>query len=182
MVLPLVTQKNERAIEYSRGLTNIPWFEDYEKMISGILYSCAVPELAAARNRARRLAQKFNTWVPPNGFSAEQVTETKVGMINELFCNTFYANFKVFFGTGVSLITATHETSLQSRRGNIEYAEPITIGNDCWLGSNVTMLPGVTIGNGCTIGAGSVVTKSILEYSVAVGIPARVIKKVEPIE
>ncbi|EXL66679.1 hypothetical protein FOPG_17168 [Fusarium oxysporum f. sp. conglutinans race 2 54008] len=85
-------------------------------MISGMLYSCAVPELAAARNRARRLAQKFNTWVPPNGFSAEQVTETKVGMINELFgkvgsdiyvepslqvdcgCNitignTFYANF-----------------------------------------------------------------------------------------
>ncbi|KAJ4142872.1 hypothetical protein NW765_000010 [Fusarium oxysporum] len=173
MVLPLVTQKNERAIEYSRGLTNIPWFEDYEKMISGILYSCAVPELAAARNRARRLAQKFNTWVPPNGFSAEQVTETKAHVT---------IGDRVFFGTGVSLITATHETSLQSRRGNIEYAEPITIGNDCWLGSNVTMLPGVTIGNGCTIGAGSVVTKSILEYSVAVGIPARVIKKVEPIE
>ncbi|EGU71720.1 hypothetical protein FOXB_17773 [Fusarium oxysporum f. sp. conglutinans Fo5176] len=155
MVPPLATQKNERAIEYSRGLTNISLV-------------CAVPELAAARNRARRLAQKFNTWVPPNGFSAEQVTETKVGMINELFGNTFYANFNGFFSTGVSLITATHETSLQSRRGNIEYAEPITIR--------------VTIGNGCTIGAGSVVTKSILEYSVAVGIPARVIKKVEPIE
>lgn len=61
------------------------------------------------------------------------------------------------FSTGVSLITATHETSLQSRRGNIEYAEPITIGNDCWLGAYVTILPGVTIGNGCTIGAGSVV-------------------------
>lgn len=117
MVPSLATQQNERAIEYSRGLTNIPWCKDYEKMISGMLYSCAVPELAAARNRARRLAQKFNTWVPPNAFSAEQVTETKVGMINELFgkvgldiyvepslqvdygCNitignTFYANFK----------------------------------------------------------------------------------------
>ena len=74
---------------------------------------------------------------------------------------------RVLFGTGVSLITATHETSIQSRRDNIEYAEPITIGNDCWLGSNVTVLPGVTIGNGCTIAAGSVVTKDIPDFSVA---------------
>jgi len=43
------------------------------------------------------------------------------------------------FATGVSLITATHETSLQSRRDNVEYAEPITIGDDCWLGANVTI-------------------------------------------
>ena len=74
---------------------------------------------------------------------------------------------RVLFGTGVSLITATHETSIQSRRDNIEYAEPITIGNDCWFGSNVTVLPGVTIGNGCTIAAGSVVTKDIPDFSVA---------------
>lgn len=88
----------------------------------------------------------------------------------------------MFLASGVSLITATHETSLQSRRDNIEYAEPITIGDDCWLGANVTVLPGVTIGKGCTIGAGAVVQKSIPDYSVAVGVPAKVIKKVDPID
>jgi len=74
---------------------------------------------------------------------------------------------RVLFGTGVSLITATHETSIQSRRDGVEYALPITIGDDCWLGSNVTVLPGVTIGNGCTIAAGSIVSKDVPEYSVA---------------
>ncbi|KAI9146860.1 Sophorolipid acetyltransferase [Paramyrothecium foliicola] len=219
MVPPLATQKNESAITYSKTLTNVPWCDDYEKMISGMLYSCTAPELVVARNQARRLAQKFNTWVPPEDYSAEQVGDIRVGMITELFgkvgkdiyvepslqvdygCNitigdTFYANFntvildcahvtigdRVFFGTGVSLITATHETGLQSRRDNIEYAEPITIGNDCWLGANVTVLPGVTIGNGCTVGAGSVVTKSVPDYSVVVGVPAKVIKKVEPVD
>lgn len=86
------------------------------------------------------------------------------------------------FATGVSLITATHETSLQSRRDNIEYAEPITIEDDCWLGANVTVLPGVTIGKGCTIGAGAVVNKDVPPYSVAVGVPAKVVGKVDPID
>lgn len=89
---------------------------------------------------------------------------------------------RVLLGSGVGLITATHETSLQSRRDKVEYAEPITIGNDCWIGANVTVLPGVTIGKGCTIGSGAVVQKSIPDYSVAVGVPAKVIKKVEPID
>ncbi|KAM5513456.1 galactoside O-acetyltransferase [Fusarium oxysporum f. sp. phaseoli] len=121
MVPPLATQKNERAIKYSRGLTNIPWREDYEKMISGMLYSCTVPELAAARNRARRLAQKFNTWVPPNGFSAEQVTETKVGMINELFGKV---------GSDIYV-----EPSLQ-----VDYGCNITIGNTFYANFNTVIL------------------------------------------
>jgi acetyltransferase-like isoleucine patch superfamily enzyme len=58
----------------------------------------------------------------------------------------------------------------------------VFIGDDCWIGGNVSILPGVTIGNGCTIGAGSVVTKSIPAFSVAVGSPARVIKKVAEVE
>lgn len=54
--------------------------------------------------------------------------------------------------------------------------EPITIGNDVWIGANVTVLRGVHIGNGAVIGAGSVVVKDIPEYSIAVGNPARVVK------
>lgn len=88
----------------------------------------------------------------------------------------------MFFGTGVSLITATHETSLQSRRDNVEYAEPITIGDDCWLGSNATILPGVTVGKGCTVGAGALVTKDIPPYCVVMGVPARIVKHVDPID
>jgi acetyltransferase-like isoleucine patch superfamily enzyme len=55
--------------------------------------------------------------------------------------------------------------------------KPVTLGDDCWLGINVVIMPGVTIGKGCVIGANSVVTKSIQPYSIAVGIPAKVIRK-----
>ena len=54
---------------------------------------------------------------------------------------------------------------------------PVRIGNDVWLGRRVMVMPGVKIGNGCVIGAGAVVTKDIPDYSVAVGVPAKVIKK-----
>lgn len=54
--------------------------------------------------------------------------------------------------------------------------KPITIGNDVWIGARVNIMAGVTIGDGCVIGAGSVVTKDIPPYSVAVGVPARVVK------
>lgn len=54
---------------------------------------------------------------------------------------------------------------------------PITIGNDVWIGANAVIMPGVTIGDGCVIGAGAVVTKSMPAYSVAVGVPARIINK-----
>lgn len=58
----------------------------------------------------------------------------------------------------------------------------IAIGDDCWLGFGVKVLDGVTIGQGSVIGAGSVVTKSIPPYSVAVGVPARVIRSRKPLE
>lgn len=109
----------------------------------------------------------------------------------------FYANFnlvildcamviigdRVMFGPNVSIFAATHETEIESRRQNIEYCLPVKIGNDCWIGGNVVILPGVVIGDGVTVGAGSVVTRSIEEYSVAIGSPARVIKRVpRPVE
>lgn len=85
------------------------------------------------------------------------------------------------FGPNISILSATHQTDVQSRRDGIEFALPVSIGDDCWIGGNVSILPGVTIGNGCTIGAGSVVTKSIPAFSVAVGSPAKVIKKVKEV-
>lgn len=60
-----------------------------------------------------------------------------------------------------------------------ESGKPITIGEDCWLGGNVTVLPGVTIGRGVTVGAGSVVTKDVEADVVVVGNPARVVKRLK---
>lgn len=108
----------------------------------------------------------------------------------------FYANFnltildcalvtigdRVMMGPNVSILSATHETEVQSRREDVEYAYPISIGDDCWIGGHVVILPGVTIGKGCTIGAASVVTKDVPAWSVAIGSPARVVKKVTPLD
>lgn len=88
---------------------------------------------------------------------------------------------RVLFGPFVSIFAATHEVGVQSRRDGVEYAAPVSIGDDCWIGGNVTIMPGVTIGKGCTIGAGSVVTRDIPDFSVAVGSPARVVKKVDAV-
>ncbi len=82
----------------------------------------------------------------------------------------------VFFAPGVQLYTANHPLNIEPRK-TLENAFPITIGNDCWIGGNAIILPGITIGNGCVIGAGSVVTKDIPENSLAVGNPAKVIRK-----
>lgn len=59
-----------------------------------------------------------------------------------------------------------------------DYGAPITIGDNCWLASNVTVCPGVTIGKNCVIGAGSVVTKNIPDNSLVLGVPGRVVRKI----
>lgn len=99
-----------------------------------------------------------------------------------LDCGIVNIGKRVLLGPGVSIYTATHETDVQSRRDALEYAKGVTIKDDCWIGGNTTIMPGVTIGRGCTIGAGSVVTRDIPDFSVAIGSPARVVKKVEPVE
>lgn len=89
---------------------------------------------------------------------------------------------RVMIGTSVSLLSAGHDTSVLSRRKLVEFGHPIIIGNDCWIGANVIILPGVSIGEGCTIGAGSVVTKSIPPFSVAYGNPCRVQRTIQSAE
>ena len=96
------------------------------------------------------------------------------------------AGDNVFVGPNVSLLTPVHPFRWQDRNpykkpdGTVtdkEYARPITIGDNCWIGGGATILPGVSIGSGCTIGAGSVVVHDIPDNSVAVGNPAKVVKK-----
>ena len=104
-------------------------------------------------------------------------------------CNTITIGDDVLIASNVQLYTATHPVELTDRltpdwcpgTGQYfcrTYALPIRIGNGCWLGGGVIVLPGVTIGDGSVIGAGSVVTKDIPENSLAVGNPCRVIRKI----
>ena len=81
-----------------------------------------------------------------------------------------------FIGPNVSIYTACHSTDPVERNSRREWAEPVTIGDNVWIGGSVTILPGVNIGDNVTIGAGSVVTKDIPSNSIAVGNPCKVMK------
>lgn len=122
------------------------------------------------------------------------------GVFTEIGDN-FYANFNltvldcckvtigdnVMIGPNVSILTPVHPLCWQDRNMrfrpdgspyDLEYAKPITIGDNCWIAGDVTICGGVTIGSGSVIGAGSVVTRDIPENSLAVGNPCRVIREI----
>lgn len=92
----------------------------------------------------------------------------------------------VFIGPNVSIYTPIHPLRFQDRNTflnkktgnmtNLERAGSVTIGDNCWIGGNVTVCANVNIGEGCVIGAGSVVTRDIPENSLAVGVPCRVLR------
>ena len=81
-----------------------------------------------------------------------------------------------FIGPNVIIYTACHSTDPEMRNSRQEWAEPVSIGHNVWIGGSVTILPGVIIGDNVTIGAGSVVTRDIPSNSVAVGNPCKVIR------
>ncbi|KAF1993277.1 trimeric LpxA-like protein, partial [Amniculicola lignicola CBS 123094] len=212
--------KNLEALAKARELSHVPWCEEYEKMISGMLYNSFASDLESARFKARAWAHTYNNYFPPeetnpdfNSLAKERATMLKkiLGKVDDTVfieppfaidygCNIslgkrFYSNFNLtildcsivtigdrcMFGPNVSIFAATHEVDVASRRGDVEFGKPVTIGNDCWVGGHVVILPGVTIGEGCTIGASSVVTHDVPSWSVAIGAPAKVVKKVTPV-
>lgn len=85
----------------------------------------------------------------------------------------------VFIAPNCGLYTAGHPLDAEERNKGLEYAKPIQIGNNVWIGGNVVVLPGVKIGDNCVIGAGSIVNKDIPSNTVAVGNPCKVIKTLE---
>lgn len=113
----------------------------------------------------------------------------------------FYANFNltildtcpitigdnVEIGPNCSLVTALHPLLASQRNirlqkdghvSDVEYGAPITIGNNCWLATDVTICPGVTIGDNCVIGAGTVVTRDMPANSLVIGVPGRAVRKI----
>ncbi|MCP1300773.1 sugar O-acetyltransferase [Chryseobacterium sp. S0630] len=127
---------------------------------------------------------KENICIEPN-FWCDYGYNIKVG-------ENFYANHNlvildcakiefgdnVFIGPNCSFYTAGHPLDVQQRNEGLEYAHPIKVGDNVWLGGNVVVLPGVSIGNNSVIGAGSVVTKDIPDNVVAVGNPCKVVKNI----
>lgn len=179
-----------------------------EKMLSGQVYNAEDPELIKGLCETRALIYEFNNLHPSKTEEMQALLRRILGRcgekihVNQPFrCDygknirvgeRFFANFNFtvldeayvtigddcFIGPNVSIYTACHSTDPVERNTRQEWAEPVTIGNSVWIGGGVTIVPGVTIGDGVTIGAGSVVTRDIPSGCVAVGNPARVIKKV----
>lgn len=84
----------------------------------------------------------------------------------------------VFLGPHVSIYTSGHPIDADIRNKEVEYAKPVMIGSDVWIGGNVVINPGVTIGSDVVIGAGSVVTKDIPDHMIAAGNPCKVIREI----
>lgn len=84
----------------------------------------------------------------------------------------------VFIAPHVGIYTAGHPLDVARRNEGLEYAYPVTIGDNVWIGAGVSILPGVTIGNDAVIGAGSLVNRNIPSGVVAAGNPCKVIRKI----
>ena len=178
-----------------------------EKMIAGELYFANDPELVSDRMFARSQSQIINQ-AESAELRSQLLKETfgrtgkKIYMepvinfdygYNIFVGENFYANFNCtfldvstieigdncMFAPNVQLYTATHPLHPVKRNSGLEYAKPIKIGNNVWLGGGVIVTPGVTLGDNVVVGAGSVVTKSFPDNVVIAGNPARIIKTVE---
>ena len=179
-----------------------------EKMLAGMVYDAATPELIAELQNTREILYEFNSLHPSETQRMKEILKGLLGhtadddfLINQPFrCDygkqisigkRFFANFNFtvldeapvtigddcFIGPNVSIYTACHSTDPIERNTRQEWAKPVTIGNNVWIGGSVTILPGVSIGDNVTIGAGSVVTRDIPSNTVAVGNPCKVIKQ-----
>ncbi len=164
--------------------------------------------LTNERNICKDLCHEYNGLKPSDTEGQREIISKLIGKTGERFYITapfycdygyniemgegFYSNHnciildgaKVMFGNDVFIApnccfsTAGHPLDVEQRNAGLEFAYPITIGNNVWIGAGVNVLPGVSIGDNTVIGAGSVVTKNIPSGVIAVGNPCRVLREV----
>lgn len=168
------------------------------------------PELIEERIKCKDMCRDYNNLRPSAIEARETLLRELLGGVKEHFlveqpfyCDygynihlgeNFYSNVNmvildgapvtfgdnVFVAPNCGFYTAGHPLDPVERNRGLEYARPITIGNNVWIGAGVSVLPGVTIGDNCVIGAGSVVNRDIPAWSLAAGNPCRVIRVIEP--
>mgnify|MGYP002676558159 FL=1 len=166
------------------------------------------PEIIEEETRCADLCYEFNQCRPSDTKKQKELLTEIFGSMKEnpvitapFYCDygfnisigkNFYTNHnvtildgaKVTFGDNVFIApncvfsTAGHAIDSEQRSRGLEIALPITVGDNVWIGTNVSVLPGVTIGNNTIIGAGSVVNKNIPEGVIAAGNPCKVIRKI----
>ena len=180
-----------------------------EKMLRGDMYNPADKILAGERRDCRILLQQINAMQEDKKKERDQLLRKLLknagkGLWIEppFYCdygynlytgkNVFF-NFNccvldvmpvtigndVLFGPNVQIYTATHPMEAKARKTWLEFAKPISIGNDVWVGGGAIICPGVNIGNGVVIGAGAVVTRSVPDNTFVAGNPARVIREID---
>lgn len=177
-----------------------------DRMLAGDLYLADDPELIRESKHAQRLTHRINTLDPTDLEERNRLLRELLGAFGDgseirppLQCDYGYqttigartfANWglilldvarisigdDVQIGPNVQLLTATHPLEPGPRRDKWEAAEPITIGDNVWLGGGVIVCPGVTIGADTVVGAGSVVTRDLPPRVLAIGSPARVVR------
>jgi maltose O-acetyltransferase len=181
-----------------------------EKMFDGEPYDAHCEEMINIRTRVKGLLHKLNVTEYYTDKFQDIMNElcpnsaSNIHLEPPFYCDYgdhIYAGDKVFinFGAvildgakvtigartliapGVHIYTAQHPLDADER-DQWENCSPVTIGERCWIGGHVTICPGVTIGDRCVIGAGSVVVKDIPADSLAVGNPARVVRKLNNAE
>ncbi len=178
-----------------------------DKMLAGEMYDPLDRELTKARERARDLCHELNATRERDDAERRQILMQLFGsggdsvwMQPPFFCDygtnirlgeRVFFNFNcvvldvcsvevgdyTLFGPAVQIYTGTHPMSAALRRTE-EFAKPVVIGSDVWVGGGAIICPGVRIGSRSVIGAGSVVTRDIPDGVVAVGNPCRVIREI----
>lgn len=181
-----------------------------EKMLAGKLYWAEEPSLVAERMRAKDLCLEFNNTPPSHTEEGRAILLNLLGktgrnfaVMSPFWCDygynieigeNFFANHNcvildcakvrigdnVFLAPDVGIYTAGHPIDTPRRNAAMEYAYPVTIGDNVWIGGGVRIVPGVTIGSNVVIGAGSVVTRDVPDNVVAAGTPCRVLRPVTP--
>lgn len=180
---------------------------EMDKLRAGDWYYFLDAEVATQKARAARLCQEFNqiSATDPqqqtakmreilgsagNNLSVQATFNCDNGQ-NIHVGNDFLSNYNltildiapviigdhVMIGPNVDIYTVNHPLTAQGRRDYLARAQPVTIGNDVWIGGKVTINPGVTIGNNVVIASGAVVTKDVPDNQVVGGVPARKLEK-----
>lgn len=180
-----------------------------QKMLMGIIYNADDGALVGERNYAKSLTKQYNESRQEDEGHRDYLKGQIFGKLGNnvhleapfyldygyrtTIGNDFFSNVNltiidgggveigdhVFIGPNVGIYTAEHPLDVRRREKGYEWALPVKVGNNVWIGGDVTILAGVTIGDNTVIGAGSVVTKDIPANVVAVGNPCTVIKETE---